>query len=386
MRLVTEQIKRLAYRSQFYLDVPGLVQLMKFKQLRQDFYRELWQQAATAVEAEYADWGFGFARISKGGWSTFVKHGSVMLDDHLSLDIAGNKLMVYHLMAELGYRVPKHRHFQMADFGSCETFFDGCSSPVVVKPASGTGGGRGVTTGITTRSDLRKAARLAASFDTDLIVEEQLQGGSFRLLYFNGQFVDAVRRDPPVIIGDGKRTIRQLVSQENKRRLKGDSFVALSPLKIDRDCQNKLREDGVTVRSCLELDRIFELKQAVNENCSLRNHNVTNEVHPDTISSGAQLVNKLGIKFAGLDVMCRDISNPLGQENGLITEINTTPGIHHHYLVSDKTKKCPVAELVLDYMFSAHQGVMHLGDVAPPELNKAQLPKAQFTKSAGIAA
>ncbi len=386
MALITEQIARLAYRSQFYLDVPGLVQLLKFKQMRQRYYQDLWQQTAGSIGAEYADEGFGLARISKGPLSTFVKQGTVMLDDQLTLDVAGNKLLVYRLMAELGYPVPRNCHFRMADYRSCETFFKACGAPVVVKPASGTGGGRGVTTGITTPGALRKASRLAASFDTDLIVEEQLQGNSYRLLYLDGQFIDAVRRDPPEIIGDGIHTIRQLVALENKRRLAGSLATALSPLKIDRDCQNKMREHGVTARSRLKPGQVLQLKQAVNENCSRGNHNVTSDVHPDTIASGTNLVNKLGIKFAGLDILCRDISDPLDPVNGLITEINTTPGIHHHYMVSDSNRKCPVAELVLEHMFTANQGLMHLGTPDPGSTVRPQAPSPNLTNASDLAA
>lgn len=386
MRLITEQVKRLAYRSQFYLDVPGLVQLLKFKQLRKEYYQGLWRQAAEAVGAEYADWDFGFARISKGPLATFVKNGSVMLDDHLTLDIAGNKLMIYRLMRELGYSVPRHHHARVADLGTCEAFLEGCTTPVVVKPASGTGGGRGVTTGIVNRRDLRKALKLAASFDTDLIVEEQLEGHSFRLLYINGHLVDAVRRDPPVITGDGLQTIRQLVAQENARRLKASPYVALSPLKFDRDCHNKLRAQGASPRTRLAAGEVFQLKGAVNENCSLGNHNVIDEIHADTVSSAARLVNKLGIKLAGIDIICRDISEPLGPDNGLITEVNTTPGLHHHYLVAEHSTVRPVAEYVLEQIFNTQQGVIRTGGVGVPTTTRTEILKGLASNSSSLAA
>ncbi|MBZ0216212.1 MAG: hypothetical protein K8F25_06660, partial [Fimbriimonadaceae bacterium] len=47
-------------------------------------------------------------------------------------------------------------------------------------------------------------------------------------------------------------------------------------------------------------------------------------------------------------------------DNGLIGEINTTPGIHHHYLIAEDSGKADVAERLLEYMFSAGQGVMDL--------------------------
>lgn len=360
MGLVTDQLRRLFYRAQFYLDVRGLAQLLRFRQLRQTYYRDLWQTAARNIGAECSDWDFGYTRISSNGLTAVVKQSDVMLDSHLTLNIMGNKALVYDMLAEKGYAVPSHQRFSMGQFDLCEAFFQTQNAPVVVKPASGTGGGRGVTTGINTRSALRKAARLAASFDHDLIVEEQIEGHSYRLLYLDGVFIDAVRRDPPVIRGDGRHTIRQLVARENVERLNGNPVTALSPLKLDRDCQNKLLEHGLRSGHRLAAGRVLELKRAINENSSQRNHCVSQDVHPETIAAGARLVRDLGVKFAGLDVLCRDISTPLGAENGLISEINTTPGIHHHYLVSNPENHVPVAELVLKHMFETKQGVMDL--------------------------
>ncbi len=360
MGLVTEQIRRVAYRAQFYLDVPSLIQLLKFRQLRQLYYQDLWRHAARNIGADFSDWNFGYARISRDGRTTMVKQSSVMLDDHLTLDLMGNKALVYSLMAETGYAVPEHKRFTMAERAECEAFFQALDRPVVVKPASGTGGGRGVTTGITNLRALRKAARLAASFDDQLLVEEQLDGRSYRLLYLDGEFIDAVHRDPPVITGDGRRSIRQLVKIENEKRLGGDPVTALSPLKIDRDCQNKLQETGLRPGSRLEAGQTIEVKRAINENDREKNHNVRADVHRDTIAAGTRLVRALGVGFAGLDVICKDISRPLGSSNGLISEINTTPGIHHHYLISDTGKRVPVAELVLEHMFKSGRGVMEL--------------------------
>ncbi len=360
MGLVTEQIRRLAYRAQFYLDVPSLIQLLKFRQLRQLYYQDLWRDAARNIGAEFSDWDFGYGRISRGGRTTMVKLSSVMLDDHLTLDLMGNKALVYSLMVEIGYPVPEHKRFTMSKMDDCEAFFRALDRSLVVKPASGTGGGRGVTTGITNLRALRKAARLAASFDDQLLVEEQLDGKSYRLLYLDGEFIDAVHRDPPVITGDGRRTIRQLVSMENEKRLSGDPVTALSPLKIDRDCHNKLHEIGLRPGSRLEAGQTIELKRAINENGREENHNVRADVHRETIAAGARLVQALGVGFAGLDVICKDISKPLGAANGLISEINTTPGIHHHYLVSDAKTHVPVAELVLEHMFKSGRGVMDL--------------------------
>ena len=359
------------------------MQLLKFKQLRQTYFEKMWRQAADNIGAEYSDFGFDFGRISRNGLTTFVKQSNVMLDDQLTLDIMGNKALVYKLLTEKRYPIPNHKHYCLGNLAACEEFFHTQTGPVVVKPASGTGGGRGVTTGITSLKALRKASRYAARFDSELLIEEQIEGHSYRLLYLDGKFIDAVRRDRPVIVGDGRKTIRQLVGLENKIRLSGEAFKALSPLKIDRDCQNRLCELGLTPRSCLKNGQVIELKRSINENCNQKNFSVKAQVHPQTIVTGEKLVRDLGVKFAGLDLICKDISKPLNLANGVIGEVNTTPGIHHHYLIENRSQGVPVAELVLEFLFEKKQGVMRLGqDDGMPALITRSKTKSNSTSLA----
>lgn len=375
--LVAGQLRRLFYRAGFYLDVPGLIQLLKFRQLRARFYADLWQQTAVNIGAVCRGWDAGFMRIERDGLTTIVHQSTVMLDDQLTLDIMGNKALVYQLMSEKGYAVPDHLVFSVSEFDLCRDFFLSQVGPVVLKPAGGTGGGRGVTTGIRTLKALKKAFRLAARFDSRLIVEEQLEGHSFRLLYIDGRFVDAVRRDAPLIVGDATHTIRQLVAMENVRRLAGDPVTALSPLKIDRDCHNRLKELRLGPRDRLEAGQVIDLKKAINENAREQNHRVCDEVHPDTVRAGAALVRDLGVAFAGLDVICKDISKPLSADNGLISEINTTPGIHHHYLVSGPAAERPIADQVLEHIFQSRTGTMALA----PALQDPQEPADRHDRS-----
>lgn len=360
--ILIDLLYKFVYRAQFYLNVPAILQLLKFRELRNTYYQQLWQEAARNIGARAHDWDFGYMRISRDALTTVVKQGSVMLDSHLTLDIMGNKALTYALMAQKEYSTPDYQIFTMRSLKEAEALLARHKgNEVVVKPISGTGGGRGVTTGIRDLKSLHKAARMAAQFDSDLMIEEQVEGDSFRLLYLDGQFIDAVRRDRPEITGDGRHTIRKLVAIENQRRLTERPFAALSPLKIDRDCLNWLEQQGLTPRSVLAEGRSIQLKRAVNENRAEQNHNVTEQVHPDTIALGSQLASDFGVEFAGLDVICKDIGAPLTRANGWMNEVNTTPGIHHHYLISNPSAGVRVAEKLLEYIFRTGHGAMVLG-------------------------
>jgi cyanophycin synthetase len=71
-------------------------------------------------------------------------------------------------------------------------------------------------------------------------------------------------------------------------------------------------------------------------------------------------VQALGVSFAGLDLMSPDISKPLAYSDTWFLEVNTTPGLHHHDLISEPNKGIAVAELLLEHLFTGRRGVMEI--------------------------
>jgi len=362
--MIREHALRLYNRLRLYSDVRHMLLILRFRELRKEFYDDLWAKAAGNVGAEYSPWKFGYTRIRRDGLTTVVSRGRVMLDDPVTLNVFGNKVLTYELMTAKGVKIPRYCVFGVGSSAKAKQFLAEVGAPVVVKPAGGTGGGQGVMTGITNTADLVKACRYAARFaarsGSELLVEEHVAGESYRLLFIGGEFVDAIRRCPPSVTGDGKQGLRALVAAENQRRLKERPITALSPLVFNKDCINRLAAQGLAANSVLKAGQSIAVKQAINENAARDNHNVKGSVHPDIIETGSRLAKDLGVRFAGLDLISTDVSAPLSEGKCIFSEINTTPGIHHHYLLSDPATVTPVAELVLEYIFSTRQGVMVL--------------------------
>ena len=358
-----DHIRRGFYQAQRLLDVPSVLEQLRFRALRRTFYDGFWREAAASVGASCEAWDFGYHRITRNGLSTLVHLSEVRLDDHLTLRLMGNKFVTYRLLAEQGLDVPRHVRCTPASLDPAHRLMAEIGRPLVVKPVSGTGGGQGVTTGITDAKSLRRAARLASRFNPDLIAEEQIEGASYRLLYLDGKLIDAIRRDPPRLVGDGKSTIRQLTKAETHRRLTGRPFTAMSPLRLDRDAQNYLASHGLSPSNVPAAGEVIIVKRAVNENTAAENHVVRGEVHTATAALGARLVQNLGVRLAGLDLICQDISQPLSRANGLIGEVNTTPGMHHHALVSNPNSVAGVGAILLSHLFETCSGVIRTGAV-----------------------
>ncbi len=329
--------------------------LAPFSALRIRCYDRLWRTAAANVGATFEDLGYGVARIARDGRETFVSGSRVMLDGPVTLKIAGNKPLVSRMLEEHGHPVGRFLEFELAELERAESFLESLGGLAVVKPAASGASGRGVTLGIKTRRDLRRASVVASTYSKAILIEQQAAGQSYRLLYIDGEFIDAIERRPPCIVGDGRQSLAQLIRRENQRRLQGVAPLAVQPIVVDVELKRCLADQRLSLSSVLAADRRIMIKAPVNENTAAENSSVRERVHPDTIRRGAEIARLLRIRLAGHDVITTDISRPLDETGGVFNEVNTTPGLQHHYLIDQPERTFPVLERLLEVLLGERE-------------------------------
>ncbi|MDF0599624.1 hypothetical protein P1J78_02660 [Psychromarinibacter sp. C21-152] len=357
VRLPRPGLPRL-YRARRLLDLSAAVQRRRIAPVRQRFYDRLWAEAAREIGATVEPTPLRLTCIRRGPMVTYLRESEVMLDNALMFDVVGDKAFCYRLFADRGLPVPAYCAFSPGRLADAETFLELLGAPVAVKPMAGTGGGRGVTTGIRTAAALRRAARYASGYGPRLLAEEELGGESIRLLYLDGVFLDAVRRERPRVTGDGRSTLRALIRQENVRRRDAAEPVALSPLRLDEDMRNTLARQGLGLRHVPAAGTEVTVKGAVNENAAAQNHSIRDAIHPDIVDRIGRLVRDMGVRFAGVDLLAGDVSRPLAETDAVVHEVNANPGLHHHVLISDPAARAPVAQRVLAHLFETGSGVV----------------------------
>jgi cyanophycin synthetase len=328
-----------------------------FDRLRDTFYRDFWNETANAVGAAVEPLGYGYVRIARAGRWTLARRSEVMLDDHLSLELAGNKPLVYRLLAEYGLSTSRHCEMTVDSLDRGLEFLRQANDrAVVVKPASGTGAGHGVTTGVRDARALERAAQRAAMFCPDLLVEEEVAGASYRLLYLDGELIDAIRRDPPTVTGDGNHTIAELIASENQGRLTASPIRSLHPITIDMECRGCLALQGRQLDDKPPVGERIAVKRVVNENAAPENHRVLEQVHRRVAELGTRIVKTFGLSLVGVDLITTDIAAPLEETGGVMNELNTTPGLSHHVLVAEPENRAPVGERILEYVLAERSG------------------------------
>ena len=317
---------------------------------RTQFYEAAWAEAAAGANGSIKELGGGLLEITCGDVRLRVRNNLTSLDDAVTLQVAGDKPIVYGLLEDRAIPVPSHVVCAASDLATARRFMSGLGKPCVVKPARRTGAGAGITTGVRTLPRLIAALARAGAHCGEVIVEEEVGGDNLRLLYLDGELIDSVRRLPPVVRGDGVLSIGKLIETENADRLRNGTDAGQTLLTIDAELRGTLRRQGYRLQSVPEVGSIITVKSVVNDNRGDDNVAV-DRLSTDIIDSGARAAEAVGVRLAGVDVITPDPALSLDEAGGVIIEVNTTPGYYYHYYKRDG--RVPVATLILERLVKA---------------------------------
>ena len=239
-----------------------------------------------------------------------------------------------------------------------EKVWDNYEKPVVIKP-TGLTAGKGVTVGIDSIQkakdafDFAKAAigtRVRRSWQEKIMIQEQVQGEDYRLLVINGKLQIATKRIPAFIIGDGIKTVEELIKQENldPRRNTINPAHIIKPIKIDKPLMDCLKEQNLTLESIPPK----ELKVYVRKVASMSQGGITQDFTDSVSKEIKNMVETVATSMhaftLGVDVMCKDISKPLTKDNGAILEVNTMPEVYLNMYPILGTQREYVADIYIE--------------------------------------
>jgi cyanophycin synthetase len=261
--------------------------------------------------------------------------------------IAQDKDLTKSLLHAAGVPVPMGRPAQSLD--EAWAIAQEIGLPVVVKPQDGNQG-KGVTVNITARQAFDNAYVTAERYGT-VLVEKFLPGHDYRLLVVGDKLVAAARREPPLVVGDGKHTVRQLVDQVNADPRRGEGHAtSLTKIRFDDIAIGRLHAQDLEPESVPAKGRRVILRNNANLSTGGTATDVTDEVHPEVKARVIAAAQMVGVDICGVDVVCESLSRPLEEQNGGIVELNAAPGLRMHISPSFG-KGRDVGNAVIDHMF-----------------------------------
>ena len=221
--------------------------------------------------------------------------------------------------------------------------------PVVVKPSDGNHG-RGVSTELMTREEVAAAYQLADAEGSEVIVERFIPGNEHRLLVIGGQVAAAAKGETVSIIGDGQSSIGQLIDAQinsDPRRGEAEEFP-LDLICIDKNPSVvfEIERQGYVVASILPKNTAIIIQR--NGNMAM---DVTDSVHPEVAAAATLAARVVGLDIAGIDLVAKDISQPLDGQRGAIVEVNAGPGLLMHLKPAEGQAR-PVGKAIVDSLFA----------------------------------
>ncbi len=298
-----------------------------------------------------------YRRLTEGsmvqfGWGSKQRRIQAAETDQTSAvaeSIAQDKELTKKLLQSAGVPVPDGRPVDNAEdawTAACEI-----GLPVVVKPQDGNQG-KGVTVNLTTREQIEVAYATAFRISDEVLVERYLPGQDHRILVVGNKLVAAARREPPMVIGDGEHSVRNLVDRVNRDPRRGTGHAtSLTKIRFDDIALARLAEDGLTADSIPPKGMRVILRNNANLSTGGSATDVTDDVHPDFAARAIAAAQMVGLDIAGVDIVCTNVLRPLEEQGGGIVELNAAPGLRMH-LQPSYGKGRAVGEAIIAHMFA----------------------------------
>jgi cyanophycin synthetase len=286
---------------------------------------------------------FGYGACQRRIWASETDRTGAIAEA-----IAQDKELTKSLLANAGVPVPEGQ--SAGDPDQAWQAAQEIGLPVVVKPSDGNQG-RGVSVGLDTREAVLAAFETAAKEGRAVLVERHVVGSDFRLLVVGGRVVAAARREVPVVVGDGRHSIRELVDIGNQDPRRGDDHAtALSKLLLDDIALEVLGANGLSPSSVPAAGKSVVLRRNANLSTGGSAVDVTDELDDEVAARAVEAAHVVGLDVAGIDVVAPRIDRPLEETGGAIVEVNAAPGLRMHLEPSEGTPR-DVGRAVIDTLF-----------------------------------
>lgn len=265
--------------------------------------------------------------IHGNGRRLSVRAAILGCNGELARRVASDKLLTHRVLGDHGIPMPDFRYFDSEDGVANERIHKAIDYargryPVVAKARTGLQG-RNVHANLRNEGELREALEslCIAGFD-EFLVEQHVGGREYRVKMFDDEVVGVIEKTAALVTGDGVSTVRQLIDAENRRR----RHRSLALITIDSHVTRHLSRSEIGLDDRPAVNERFALTAEITGRygCGLR------DVPTDSVPAAATalfrwVMTATGLRWAGLDYRCEDITDVDQAGRGRVIEINSAP-------------------------------------------------------------
>lgn len=290
-----------------------------------------------------------FVRVGLGRHACMLKGTESTRISSIGAMIAKDKSMANRMLADLGLPVPEQRTADTEE--AAVTAGQELGYPLVVKPFNGNMG-RDVTVGVSSDDEMRTAFARAVVRSDKAVIETLIRGDETRLLVADGKLLAAMNRQPAQVVGDGARSVGELVRAENRRperdTVLNGVFRVMKPILLDDDALLVLAQQGLDLNSVPPAGQRVLLRRESNLSRGGRAVDVTDRVHPSIRRVAEAASRALHLDVCGVDFLTTDLTRPWDETGGAICEVNSRPGVHSQINAIPPDRRGAVVEGIFD--------------------------------------
>ena len=260
-------------------------------------------------------------------------------DTYVSVLIMENKTVTKKVLAEKGVKVPRGEEFNSIEDAKIKAH-NYINKPVVIKPKSTNFGiGINIFPDGANLEDIIHAFEIAFKNDNTVLIEEFIKGKEYRFLVINDEVVGILHRVPANVIGDGEKTITELVEVKNQDPLRGKGYVTpLEKIRLEENVELFLKQQGKNFDYIPKKDEIIYLRENSNISTGGDSVDYTDDIPQKFKDIAVNAAKAAGAKICGVDMMLEDYRDE--NTNYAIIELNFNPAIHiHSYPYKGKERK-----------------------------------------------
>lgn len=336
---ITEEVKKYGYINAHINLAKKYYEMAYDNRFKLDGYEDLElstqilmkEAIKRGIKVDVVDRSDNFISLKKKNHVEYVKQATkTSKDNYVTVLIMENKVVTKQVLKENNIRVPKGEEYDSlkeAERNSAKYV----GKSIVVKPKS-TNFGTGISifpNAIADEADVRESFKIAFNHDNTVLVEEFIKGKEYRFLVIDDEVVGILHRVPANVIGDGKKSIKELVELKNKDSLRGKGYrTPLEKIELDDNAKLFLKQRDLDINYIPQKAEIIYLRENSNISTGGDSIDFTEHIPKRFKEIAIECSKAVNAKICGVDMIIRDYEDE-NSEYGII-ELNFNPAIHIH--------------------------------------------------------
>lgn len=282
------------------------------------------------IKTELIDRSDNFIELSKENKVEYVKQATKTSKDNYTTVLAmENKVVTKKILERNNIKVPSGSEFDNINDALSEVD-NFVNTPIVIKPKSTNfGTGISIFPQGANKEDVVSAFEIAFKYDNTVLVEEFISGKEYRFLVIGDEVVGILHRVPANAIGDGEKSIRELIKIKNQSPLRGKGYkTPLEKIELDENATLFLKHRGMDFDYVPKKDEIVYLRENSNISTGGDSIDYTDDIPKRFKDIAVESSKAVGAKICGVDMMIEDYKDK--DSDYAIIELNFNPAIHIH--------------------------------------------------------